>query len=96
MDKNTNYIAGIGGAGMGKSFIVQRAGNLAGGFVMKLAPTGMASSLIRGTTIHTGLGIKVPTIKTDIAASAKRLSSVLKKRKVELVIIDEISMVSSR
>ena len=61
---------------------------------MLLAPTGVAAVNINGTTIHSGLEINVggklyPLSEQHRAALRNKLSE------VRLIIIDEISMVSS-
>ena len=61
---------------------------------MLLAPNGVAAININGTTIHSGLGINVggklcPLSEQHRAALRNKLSE------VRLIIIDEISMVSS-
>ena len=62
--------------------------------ILLLAPTGVAAININGTTIHSGLGINVgsklyPLNDQQRAALRNKLSE------VRLIIIDEISMVSS-
>lgn len=61
--------------------------------VIKLAPTGIASINIQGTTIHTGLNIPINAFR---GLTDKQRTSVRNKLQyVEMIIIDEISMVSS-
>lgn len=98
-----------GGAGVGKSHLVKtitqfanKAFNLFVGSpdklkVLALAPTGVAAINVNGNTIHTGLAINpndraaTPTCLSDMKRSYLRnLYS-----EVEVVIIDEISMVSN-
>ena len=59
-----------------------------------LAPTGVAAVNINGTTIHSGLGIRV---KLYAALSDKMRASLRNKlSEITAVIIDEISMVSDK
>ena len=62
--------------------------------ILLLAPTGVAAININGTTIHSGLGINVgsklyPLNDQQRAALRNKLSE------VRLIIIDDVSMVSS-
>jgi len=104
-----------GGAGVGKSYLidtmyqnVSKLFNLYVGSpekikVLKLAPTGIASINISGTTINTGLGIPIncfhtlPGLSVNIKCSLRQKYSELRQKYSELkvVIIDEISMVSN-
>lgn len=90
-----------GGAGVGKSFLLRALiaqYEQEGRKIAKLASTGMAASLIGGQTLHSffALGICSHTQELERAgkiAIDKKLSKLLKQ--VDLIIIDEISMVSS-
>ena len=96
-----------GGGGCGKSHLLKtvyqlvtklllyRSGDLDKPSVLVLAPTGVAAINMNGTTIHSGLKIHCcgklfPIIDTNRAILRNKYSQ------VELVIIDEISMVSSK
>ena len=61
---------------------------------MLLAPTGVAAININGTTIHSGLGINVGS-KLYPLKDQQRASLRNKLLEIRLIIIDEISMVSS-
>jgi ATP-dependent exoDNAse (exonuclease V) alpha subunit len=90
-----------GGAGVGKSFLLRvliAQYEQEGKKIAKLASTGMAASLIGGQTLHSffALGICAHTYELERARKIsidKKLSTLL--RQVDLIIIDEISMVSS-
>jgi len=90
-----------GGAGVGKSFLLRAliaSYEQEGRKIAKLASTGMAASLIGGQTLHSffALGICSHTQELERAgkiAIDKKLSKLLKQ--IDLIIIDEISMVSS-
>ena len=82
----------VGAAGCGKSFlmggIVQylRQSNLV---VSKLAPSGVAASLIKGTTIHNFFSLDIDG-KTSLEKGTVEASVV---KKTNVIIIDEFSMV---
>lgn len=90
-----------GGAGVGKSFLLRAliaTYEQEGKKIAKLASTGMAASLIGGQTLHSffGLGICSHSYELERAGKInidKKLSKLLKQ--IDLIIIDEISMVSS-
>ena len=74
--------------------LMYKGGELDKPRILLLAPTGVAAININGTTIHSGLGINVggklyPLSEQHRAALRNKLSE------VRLIIIDEISMVSS-
>ena len=97
-----------GGAGAGKTFLLhaidqavsrfynlQPLNNQSACSVLKVAPTGKAAFLIRGQTIHTGLGIK-PANSYEFyqRLSADHLNTLqVKLRGIKVLMIDEISMV---
>ena len=82
----------VGAAGCGKSFlmggIVQylRQSNLV---VSKLAPSGVAASLIKGTTIHNFFSLDI-TGKSSLEKGTVEASVV---KKTDVIIIDEFSMI---
>ncbi|THU80869.1 hypothetical protein K435DRAFT_595849, partial [Dendrothele bispora CBS 962.96] len=69
-----------------------------------LAPTGSAASLIEGTTIHTGLGIAVGSkVNTGDRydgiysfSVTKRLEARDEWRDVDIVMVDEVSLLGSQ
>ncbi|MDF1880864.1 AAA family ATPase [Sulfurimonas sp. MAG313] len=90
-----------GGAGVGKSFLLRALiaqYELEGKKVVKLASTGMAASLIMGQTLHSFFSLGICNHSFDLERVGKisidqKLSKLLKK--IDLIVIDEISMVSS-
>ena len=95
-----------GGAGVGKSHLVKciynclskllayKSEELEKPRIIKLAPTGIAAINISATTIHTGLSIQVK--KFRIMGDNQRTLIRNRLKHVKLIIIDEISMVSSQ
>jgi hypothetical protein len=91
-----------GSAGTGKSFVlsaVVRSLEGRGIKFLKMAPTGIAAIHIGGQTIHSALGItshgggnKSTSFVTSMHQSAEKVEEL---RKVEVIFIDELSMVSS-
>lgn len=90
-----------GGAGVGKSFLLRAliaSCEIDGKKVAKLASTGMAASLITGQTLHSFFSLGICNHNLDLERTGKinidkKLSKLL--RKIDIIIIDEISMVSS-
>jgi len=108
--KNENFqpfhIFLTGGGGVGKSHLINciynclakvliyKKEDLEKPRVIKLAPTGIASINIQGTTIHSGLCIPINSYQ---GLSDKQRTLLRNKlQHVKLIIIDEISMVSSK
>ena len=98
-----------GNAGCGKSFLMKVlyhsltktfvCGNISGDKpkVLLMAPTGVAAINIDGTTIHTALNIPVGNFKKNLPPLSHEMISSLRNRlsELEVIIIDEISMVSN-
>ena len=98
-----------GNAGYGKSFLTKvlsqsltktfsyRNSGLEKPKVLLLAPTGVASINIDGTTIHTALQIPVGYFGKNLPSLNDKMRSMLRNKLSELsvVIIDKISMVSN-
>ena len=90
-----------GGAGVGKSFLLRAliaSCEIEGKTVAKLASTGMAASLISGQTLHSFFSLGICNHSFDLERTGKinidkKLSKLLKK--IDVIVIDEISMVSS-
>ncbi len=90
-----------GGAGVGKSFLLRAlitSMENEGYKVAKLASTGMAASLITGQTLHSFFNLGICSHSFDLERLGKvnidkKLSKLLQQ--VDLIVIDEISMVSS-
>ena len=95
-----------GGGGVGKSHLVKciydcvskllvyKSEELEKPRVIKLGPTGISAVTISGTTIHSGLKIPVNSFKSLTDKQRTLLRN--KLMHVQLIIIDEISMVSSK
>jgi hypothetical protein len=100
--KVTRLFFVTGSAGTGKSFILSGiVQSLEGRGIkfLKMAPTGIAAINIGGQTIHSALGItsqdggnKSTSFVTSMHRSAEKMEEL---RKVEVIFIDELSMVSS-
>lgn len=90
-----------GGAGVGKTTLVKDIINqymIDSKKVAKLASTGMAATLIGGQTLHSFLDLGIFNTIEELNASSKaNISKKVKKilSSVDLIIIDEISMVSA-
>ena len=91
-----------GSAGTGKSFVlssIERTLTLRQIRFLKLAPTGIAAVNIGGQTIHSALSIttygggsKSTSFITSIHRSQDKMDEL---RRIEIILLDEISMVSS-
>ena len=100
LDEDKNVFL-TGGAGVGKSFLLRAliaTYENEGKKVAKLASTGMAASLITGQTLHSFFSLGICNHSFDLERIgklniAKKLSKLLKE--IDLIVIDEISMVSS-
>ena len=96
-----NNVFVTGGAGVGKSFLLRALiaqYELEGKKVAKLASTGMAAALITGQTLHSFFALGICSHSFDLERAGKinidkKLSKLLKQ--IDVIIIDEISMVSS-
>ncbi len=85
-----------GGAGSGKSFVVREfMKNMDSKILPILASTGAAAVLLGGRTFHSffGLGIMEGGAEATFARSSKDAKLLNRIKKVEGVIIDEISMI---
>ncbi len=96
LDFNQRYLYIFGGAGVGKSYVIEsvkhhiaEADNLNVAF---LAPTGKAATNINGDTIHSFFGLPATVlIPSGLPAVTGKLEELLNK--VDMIVIDEISMV---
>ena len=90
-----------GGAGTGKTTLTRQiiaAYGIEGEKVAKLASTGMAAALIGGQTLHSFFDLGIAEDAADLERRGKLIpkkKSVKLVRSMDLVIIDEISMVSA-
>jgi len=98
-----------GDAGVSKSFIINaiyqsltktlsmNTSNFEKPRVLKLAPTGVASVNINGTTINTGLAIPIISKPDRVSRLSDQNREILRNKYSELkvIIIDEISMVAN-
>ena len=88
-----------GGAGVGKSFVIS---NIIEYFVNNnilvgtCAMTGTAAILINGTTLHSfmGIGLATGTVETLIGKITKNKKTLNKLKNLEVLIIDEVSMLN--
>ena len=89
--KNRNVFL-TGGAGVGKSYLTKQLINNYSGNLITLAPTGISAVNIGGQTIHSFFEFSRNISKLN------KISFLKKKllRKTDLIIIDEISMVSKK
>ncbi len=100
LESNKNVFL-TGGAGAGKSFLLRALiaqYENEGKKIAKLASTGMAASLIMGQTLHSFFNLGICSHSFDLERAGKvnidkKLSKLLKQ--IDLIVIDEISMVSS-
>ncbi len=83
-----------GRAGCGKSFVIDEFQKQCTKNIACLAPTGMAALNINGSTIHSFLGLPIGVItpETQINIDTERI---LMLKNIEVIIIDEVSMVRS-
>lgn len=85
-----NNVCIIGEAGTGKSVVLREARMSVPCAVA--APTGLAASVVKGSTIHSLFGLKPGPIEEQIGCLDKRKADVFETTGLRLV-IDEISMV---
>ena len=89
-----------GEAGTGKSYLVNRLKEISKSQAIKLAVTaltGTAAYLLGGTTLHAwaGIGLGKDDIKSLIVKINKSKNAQSKWKEVDILVIDEISMMSS-
>ena len=96
-----------GGGGVGKSYLIKtiyhslikllmyRGGEPSKQIVLILCPTSGSAVNVLGTTIHTGLAIPTRGKLFPLSDNAKTILR-LKLSCVEMIIIDEISMVNAK
>jgi ATP-dependent DNA helicase PIF1 len=97
-----NNILLTGGAGVGKSYVLKHVISWAKANNIKIgvtASTGSAAILIRGTTVHSYLGIGIGNKSAEkLASEVKVKRKFIYKRLIglDILIIDEISMLSDK
>lgn len=92
MEETSNNIFVTGKAGTGKSTLLDYFRNSTKKNVVVLAPTGVAAVNIRGQTIHSFFHFK-PDITPDTVQEVKGKARGNIYRKIDAVVIDEVSMV---
>ena len=90
-DSEQQFIFLTGAAGTGKTTLLERVKNQLSLKKMVVAPTGIAALNIGGTTINSAFRIGFETIPVITKSKDPRFSKLL--RNLELLIIDEVSMV---
>ena len=91
-NKNVDFVFVSGVAGTGKSTLIGLAGRQPGKNVIVVAPTGIAAMNIGGTTIHSTFRLPFGPAPDPAMQYGNRAELF---RKVDLLIIDEISMVKA-
>lgn len=90
-DSEQQFIFLTGAAGTGKTTLLERVKNQLSLKKMVVAPTGIAALNIGGTTINSAFRIGFDTIPVITKSKDPRFTKLL--RNLELLIIDEVSMV---
>jgi hypothetical protein len=90
-DSEQQFIFLTGAAGTGKTTLLERVKNQLSLKKMVVAPTGIAALNIGGTTINSAFRIGFDTIPVITKSKDPRFAKLL--RNLELLIIDEVSMV---
>ena len=90
-DRDQQFIFLTGAAGTGKTTLLERVKNQLSLKKMVVAPTGIAALNIGGTTINSAFRIGFDTIPVITKSKDPRFAKLL--RNLELLIIDEVSMV---
>lgn len=91
MDKTTKSVFITGRAGTGKSTLLHHFRSTTKKNIAVLAPTGVAALNVKGQTIHSFFGFR-PDITTDAVHRINPASRSL-YRKLDAIVIDEVSMV---
>ncbi len=93
MEQTRQHLFVTGRAGTGKSVLLQHLRQYTRKRSVVVAPTGIAALNVRGQTIHSLFRLPPSFIKPGSLKENTRVSSLL--RRIETLIIDEISMVRS-
>ncbi len=82
-----------GRAGTGKSTLLQHLRSVTGKRMAVLAPTGVAALHVQAQTIHSFFGFKPGLTPDDARKIARKCADVSLYRHLDVIVIDEISMV---
>lgn len=94
--KNKENLFITGPAGSGKSFLIKEITNLNKGLNIAItSSTGISSINIGGITVHSFLGLGIETNVEQIVSSFKFKRKLAELRILDILIIDEISMINS-
>ncbi|KAH8072355.1 hypothetical protein JL721_3624 [Aureococcus anophagefferens] len=99
-DGKNVFVTGSGGNGKSHvtrtilDFFGEHYGDMYGQRVAVCAPTGIAATHVNGTTIHSATGIGVPKCNEDFRRMHQGFRKELWTKLVEVLVIDEISMLS--
>jgi ATP-dependent DNA helicase PIF1 len=91
LEETSDHMFITGKAGTGKSLLLTHFADTTGKNVVKVAPTGVAATVIKGQTIHSLFGLPVGVIDPRHLHVEDETKQLLKH--VDTIIIDEISMV---
>lgn len=91
LEETHDHIFITGKAGTGKSLLLNYFAATTKKRIVKVAPTGVAATVIKGQTIHSLFGLPVGVIHASRLRVPEETVQVL--RHIDAVIIDEISMV---
>ncbi|MBU2583500.1 MAG: AAA family ATPase [Alphaproteobacteria bacterium] len=92
IEKESGHLFVTGRAGTGKSTLLRAIRDMLPSEMVILAPTGLAAVNIGGQTIHSFFGLPPRLIRAE---DIKRSRNGAVMRKLQLIIIDEVSMVRS-
>lgn len=90
--ENDGHLFVTGRAGTGKSTLLRCLREMVAGELVVVAPTGLAAVNVGGQTIHSFFGLPPRLIRSD---DIRRSRNGALMRKLDLLVIDEVSMVRS-
>ena len=93
LENSKSHIFITGKAGTGKSTLLDHFRNKTNQVLVVLAPTGVAAVNVAGETIHSFFHFKPSTTPQDAKEIAKNYKNAFIYKKLDTIIIDEISMV---
>jgi ATP-dependent DNA helicase PIF1 len=91
IEQGASVVMVLGGAGTGKTTFLHKLQHCGAGRRVFLAPTGVAAIQLGGQTIHSFFGIPPRILNTDDLTPRGRRRELM--RKINRVVIDEVSMV---